>query len=67
MLAAEGNSYAVQRPKRTVAIYRDGDDFVASLMPNDVVIFRDQSADALRKLCKGLRWAIVSDTALARV
>jgi hypothetical protein len=36
-----------------------------SLMPNDLVIFRNESADALRKLCNGLRWAIVSDTAIA--
>ena len=66
MLAANANSY-VQRPKRAVAIYRDGGDFVVSLMPNDVIMFRDQSADALRKLCKGLRWAVVSDTASASV
>jgi hypothetical protein len=67
MLAAETNSYVSQRPKRAVAIRRDGDDFVVSLMPNDVIIFRDQNPDALRKLCKGLRWAIVCDTALASV
>jgi hypothetical protein len=65
MLAAEANNYFFQRPKRAVAIRRDGDDFVVSLMPNDVVIFRNESADALRKLCKGLRWAVVSDTAIA--
>ena len=61
MLAAEADNYLFQRPKRAVAIRRDGDDFVVSLMPNDVVIFRNESADALRKLCKGLRWAVVSD------
>ena len=65
MLAAEANNYLFQRPKRAVAIRRDGDDFVVSLMPNDLVIFRNESADALRKLCKGLRWAVVSDTAIA--
>lgn len=67
MLAAEKNSYVFQRPKRAVAIRRDNNDFVVSLMPNDVIIFRDQNPDALRKLCKGLRWAIVSDTSLAAV
>ena len=53
MLAANANNYFFQRPKRAVAIRRDGDDFVVSLMPNDVVIFRNESADALRKLCNG--------------
>jgi hypothetical protein len=67
MLATETNNYAFQRPKRAVAIRRDGDDFVVSLMPNDLVIFRNESADALRKLCKGLRWAVVSDTAIASI
>jgi hypothetical protein len=70
MLTAETNNNKGdihQRPKRAVAIYSDGDDFVVSLMPNDVVIFRNESADALRKLCKGLRWAVVCDTAIASV
>ena len=40
MLAAEANNYFFQRPKRAVAIRPDGDDFVVSLMPNDLVIFR---------------------------
>jgi hypothetical protein len=62
MRAAQANNYV--RPKRAVAIRRDGDDFVVSLMPNDIIIFRNESADALRKLCKGLRWAVVSDTAI---
>jgi hypothetical protein len=36
-------------------------------MPNDLVIFRNECADALRKVCKGLRWAVVSDTAIASI
>ena len=67
MLAAKANNYSFQRPKRAVAIRRDGDDFVVSLMPNDLIIFRNESADALRMLCKGLRWAVVSDTAIASI
>ena len=67
MPAAEPNNYVFQRQKRAVAIRRDGDDFVVSLMPNDLVIFRNESADALRKVCKGLRWAVVSDTAIAAI
>jgi hypothetical protein len=65
MPAAQTNKYVFQRQRRAVAIRRDGDDFVVSLMPNDLVIFRNESADALRKVCKGLRWAVVSDTATA--
>ena len=42
MLAAETNSYVFQRSKRAVAIRRDGDDFVVSLMPNDLVIFSNE-------------------------
>jgi hypothetical protein len=53
MSAEEANNYTFQRPKRAVAIRRDGGDFVVSLLPNDVVIFRNESADALRKLCNG--------------
>ena len=56
-MSAEANKHVFQRPRRAVAIRCDGDDFVVSLMPNDLVIFRNESADALRKLCKGLRWA----------
>jgi hypothetical protein len=67
MPAAETNNYVFQRPKRAVAIRRDGDEFVVSLMPNDLVIFRNESADELRKLCKGLRWAVVCDTAIASI
>ena len=67
MRAAQTNKYVFQQPKRAVAIHRDGDDFVVSLMPNDLVIFRNESADALRKVCKGLRWAVVSDTATAAI
>jgi hypothetical protein len=63
MLASEANNYFFQRPKRAVAIHRDGDDFVVSLMPSDHVIYRNESAAALRKVCNQLRWAVVSDTA----
>jgi hypothetical protein len=67
MLEAQSTHQVFQRPRRAVAIRRDGDDFVVSLMPNDLVIFRNENADSLRKLCKGLRWAVVSDTAIASI
>ena len=47
---------------RQVAITQDGEDFVASLLPNYEVIFRHDNASALRKLCHSLRIEIVSDT-----
>ena len=53
MLAAEANNYFFQRPKRAVAIRRDGDDFVVSLMPNDLVIFRNESAARATEALQG--------------
>jgi hypothetical protein len=37
--------------KRKVAIRPDGEDFVISLMPEDLVVFRHAEAGALRKAC----------------
>jgi len=47
-------------PKR-VSIRRDGDDFVAVRQLDGVIIFRNAEAIALRKLCRSLRYEIVSD------
>jgi hypothetical protein len=63
MTAAATNDFVYQRPKRAVAIRRDGEDFVVAFMPNDEVIYRSGSAFALRKLCEQLRWAVVYDAA----
>jgi hypothetical protein len=57
--------------RRQVAMRRDGDDFVIALQPDDIVVFRSGDADALRKVCRSLRWEIVgastvSADALAR-
>jgi hypothetical protein len=54
-------------PGRRVSIRPDGDDFVVAFEPEDFVIFRNQDAHALRKICRLLRWDIVSDTASATV
>ncbi|MGA8651238.1 MAG: hypothetical protein ACLP19_27870 [Xanthobacteraceae bacterium] len=51
--------------RRQVAMRRDGDDFVIAFQPDDVVVFRDRDANALRKVCRSLRWEIVSDTTLS--
>ena len=45
-----------------MALRRDGDDFVVVFVPEDVVVFRNPNADALRRACAFLRWKIVSDT-----
>jgi hypothetical protein len=47
--------------RRQVAMQRDGDDFVIAFEPDGFIIFRNKDADALRKLCRSLRWEIVSD------
>lgn len=41
---------------------RDGDDFVVATHADGLIIFRSKDADALRKLCRSLRWQIVRDT-----
>jgi hypothetical protein len=48
--------------RRQVTMRRDGDDFVVAFEPDGFIIYRNQDADALRKLCRSLRWEIVSDT-----
>ena len=53
----------IDRPlKRKVAIRHDGEDFVISFLPEDLVVFRHAEASALRKACVVLRWEVVSDT-----
>jgi hypothetical protein len=49
------------KPRRQVAIRRDGDDFVAAFLPENFVIFRHHDAAALRKVCRTLRWEILRD------
>ncbi len=48
--------------RRQVSIRRDASDFVVAFRPEDVIVFRHADANALRKLCRSLRWEIVSDT-----
>jgi hypothetical protein len=52
--------------KRRVSIGRDGNEFVVTLQPEDLVVFRNASAAALRKVCRHLRWEIVSDSSLSQ-
>ena len=49
-------------PKKQVSIRRDDKDFVVAFQPEDFVIFRNGDANALRRLCRLLRWEVISDT-----
>ena len=51
----------LDRPKRLVTIQREADDFVVAFYPDNIVVFRHSEPGALRKLCTGLRWKIISD------
>jgi hypothetical protein len=48
--------------RRQVSISRDGEDFVVTFQPDNIVAMRHSEANALRKMCHSLRWEIVSDT-----
>jgi hypothetical protein len=47
---------------RRVSIRRDDGDFVVAFQPEDFVIFRNQDANALRRVCNFLQWEIVADS-----
>jgi len=49
--------------RRQVSISRDGEDFVLTFLPQNVVAMRHGEASELRKVCHFARWEIVSDTA----
>jgi hypothetical protein len=49
-------------PRRQVSIGRDGEDFVVSFQPHNIVVFRHDEADPLRRICHSLGWEILSDT-----
>jgi hypothetical protein len=51
----------LEKPKRLVSLRRDQADYVVAFQP-DVIAFRNPDANALRKLCRQLRWEIISDT-----
>jgi hypothetical protein len=41
----------IERPKRLVTLRRDGDDFVVTFYPEDIVLFHHNEPSALRKMC----------------
>ena len=48
-------------PRRLVTLQRDDADFVVTFYPENLVVFRHAEPNALRKVCTGLRWKIISD------
>jgi hypothetical protein len=58
-------SNSVQKTPRRVSIRRDGEDFVIVSLVEDLVVYRNSDASALRKLCRSLRWEIVLDSCVS--
>jgi hypothetical protein len=46
---------------RLVTLQRDGDEFVVSFYPENIVLFRHSDPNTLRKMCVFLRWRIMAD------
>lgn len=53
----------IERPKRLVTLRRDGDDFVVAFYPEEIIVFRHNEPQPLRKVCAFLRWQIIADSA----
>jgi hypothetical protein len=51
------------KPRRLVSLRPDKEDLV--VVVEEVVMFRNGDASALRKVCDFLRWKIISDTSLS--
>ena len=64
MSVAAIDNFLEALPRRNVLIRRDGKDFVVVYESQDLVVFRNEDANALRKVCRFLRYTIVSDQAL---
>jgi hypothetical protein len=58
-----GKSFGYGRGRR-VSTGRDGKDFTVAFQPEDHVIFRHHSANALRHVCRKLRWEIIEDESI---
>ena len=48
-------------PRRRVSIRRDDNDFIVAFQPENLTVFRNGDASALRRVCRQLRWEIVAD------
>ena len=62
---AEFSNSVQDTPKRRVSIRRDGEDFVVVSLAEDLVVYRHHNANALRKLCRSLRWEIALDSCVS--
>jgi hypothetical protein len=62
--AIEVPTNSPRSPRRKVVIRRDNEDFVIAQEADGLVIFRNESATALRKMCGFLHWVVVSDVAV---
>jgi hypothetical protein len=58
-------SKSVPKTPRRVSIRRDGEDFVIVSLVEDLIVYRNSDASALRKLCRSLRWEIVLDSCVS--
>jgi hypothetical protein len=56
------NILVQNRPTRRVSIRQDGEDFVVVSLAENFVVFRNNDAGALRKVCRSLRWDIAIDS-----
>jgi hypothetical protein len=56
---------SVQKIRRRVSIRQDGEDFVVVILDQDLVVFRNNNASALRKACRSLHWEIAIDSCLS--
>jgi hypothetical protein len=63
VVSSSPKPYSPKPFTRKVSIRKDREDFVVAYQPEDVVVFRNGDARALRRLCTQLRWDIVSDVA----
>jgi hypothetical protein len=61
----EFSNWVQDTPKRRVSIRRDGEDFVVVSLAEDLIVYRNSDASALRKLCRSLRWEIVLDSCVS--
>jgi hypothetical protein len=64
MSVAAVDDFLATLPRRDVLIRHDGKDFVVADKAHDIIIFRNEDANALRRVCRFLRYTIVSDQAL---
>ena len=44
-----------------MSIRRDDNDFIVAFQPENLTVFRNGDASALRRVCRQLRWEIVAD------